>query len=75
MMDDWNMNGWGWGWMGLMMIIGAILIATVVVVAIRSTAVNRDGTGADDAVAILDRRLARGEIDEDEYRRRRDALR
>lgn len=75
MMDDWTMTSWGWGWMSVMMIIGVLLIATVVVVVIRSTASNNKETGSDDALDILDRRLARGEINEDEYRRRREALR
>jgi putative membrane protein len=78
-------NGWmGWGagggyggmWIGpifLIVILGAAVWAA-------STFISRGGAGTPpsrtDKTArdILDERFARGEIDEDEYRRRRDAL-
>lgn len=74
MMRGWNMTGWGWGWMIFMTIIGALLIAAIVIVIFRSTAANQERPRADDAIDILDRRLARGEIDEAEYRQIREAL-
>jgi putative membrane protein len=74
-----NSNGWWW----LMGILGClILIALVVVIVLafthRPSPPNTTGPNtpnrrtADD---LLAERLARGEIDEAEYRRRRDALR
>ena len=83
MMDGWY-GGWGWGgWvvMGLMMLLFWGLIISVVVVVLRGTgAAHRHDDGAalraeDRALAILDDRFARGEIDAEEYRSRRDMLR
>ena len=74
--------GWG-GWLiaVVMMVVFWGAIAWVVVTLIRHGAGDRGArteppaTRGPDALAILDERLARGEIDEDDYRRRRDALR
>ena len=75
-------DGMGWGgW--LVMTIVLILLVTLVVLAFlalfRATAapggraeLRRGRSSADE---LLDERFARGEIDEEEYRRRRDALR
>jgi putative membrane protein len=64
------MHDMGWGW-GVLMTIGWIallgLFVGVLVMAIR----NRSGESARE---ILDRRLAAGEIDPDEYRRAREAM-
>lgn len=69
------MNGWGWGWMTLMMVIGVLLVALLVVTLLRGSAPGPRSDDRPDAEQILAQRLARGEIDEDEYRRRRGALR
>ena len=65
--------GWG-GW--LMMLVGMaavwVTIALVVVAVIRSD--RRPGTESGSPREILERRLARGEIDVEEYQRRLDAL-
>lgn len=83
-MMNWG-NGWDGGWGGWfimfpMMLIFWGAIAWVLVVAIRhlgSTGHASPGaaTGRPDAIQILDERFARGEIDAQEYRERRDALR
>ena len=73
-MMGWDDGGWGWGgWlaMTLMMLVFWGGLAAVVVALVRSARrpdANRDARG------ILDERFARGDIDEDEYRRRREAL-
>lgn len=71
-----HMNG-GWWWvMGIGWLVFLGLIGVLAYLLVRhhtdggSSAVRR--TSAED---VLAERLARGEIDEDEYRRRRDALR
>ena len=79
MMSNWD-GSWSWGgWIAMvaMMVVFWGAIAWVVVTLIhqsgsRSTA--PPGT-APNPIAVLDERFARGEIDEDEYRRRRDVLR
>lgn len=68
-------GGWSWGWMvvGMVMMIGFwALVAWVIVMVVRRP----DGRpSARDAEEILDERFARGDLDADEYRQRRDALR
>lgn len=66
--------GGGWWWvMGIGWLVFLALVAGVAVVLIR----HYGGSSAERSSAgqLLDERFARGEIDEDEYRRRRDALR
>jgi putative membrane protein len=69
----WWGSGYGWIWMTLVWV---LVIGVVVWAVARITA--RDGAHGraepDSARRILDERFARGEIDEDEYRRRRDQL-
>jgi putative membrane protein len=72
----WNGNHMGVGWW-LAMSIGWLLLlslaTTAVVLAVRSSSGRNTGVrgAADD---VLAERFARGEIDEDEYDRRRNAL-
>ncbi len=68
----WWGSGYGWIWM---------LLSWAVIIGLVVWAVNtfagrdaRGGNGASSARRILDERFARGEIDEEEYRRRRDEL-
>ncbi|QZY04049.1 SHOCT domain-containing protein [Halobaculum roseum] len=84
MMWDWHdgmwtgghMEGWsGWGmvlfgllWMGLLV---ALPTALVYWLATRSRS---DGQAEDSALAVLERRYARGEIDDEEFDRRRARL-
>jgi putative membrane protein len=69
----WWGSGYGWIWM---LVVWAVVIGGVIWVVTQLSA--RNGTrgqgGSSDARSILDERFARGEIDEDEYRRRRDEL-
>ena len=82
---DWNDGSVGWtAWfaMAAMMVVFWGLVIVAVVVVARSLGGHRDrpggpgGSGGSgrDAFQILDERLARGEIDLEEYHRRRDAL-
>lgn len=76
--------GWvGWLFMALMMVFLVALVVTVVVLLLRSTRAGAGpagGTGAGStgpgaAERLLDERFARGEIEEEEYLRRRSVLR
>jgi putative membrane protein len=69
MMNDWS--GWGWWWMTLAMVLVWGTVAWVVIIVARRTS----GSVRRDAQDVLDERYARGEIDTEEYRTRRDALR
>ena len=79
-MMGWQDNGPGWGgWIvmtSMMLVFWALLIVGGLAV-YRST--RRDDpsrpAGSADAERLLDERLARGEIDADEYRQRRELLR
>lgn len=77
-MHYWN-DGVSWGGvvlMATMMIVFWGAIAAIVVTAIRHLGTgSRTEPGGADPTRILDERFARGEVDEDEYRRRRDLLR
>lgn len=77
-------GGWGWGaWlaMAILMLVFWGIVAAAVVVFVRSLGRHREdhspGASAreDQASRILDERFARGEIDAEEYRSRRDLLR
>jgi putative membrane protein len=76
--DDWG--AWGWLLMSLTMLAFWVLVAGVAVVLVRSVTAGRDGGRVsgqdhDDPERIIDLRLARGEIDEQEHARTRAALR
>jgi putative membrane protein len=71
-----HMSGYGWGLMAFWMILGIVLIGALVWAILRSE--SRQATPPSPSRPspsdILAERFARGEIDEDEYRRRRSAL-
>lgn len=72
-------GGWGFGgWllMSLMMLaVAAFIVLGVVALTRRSNRATRPvPIGGSAALSALDERYARGEIDEAEYRRRRDLL-
>jgi len=79
------MYGWGWGWGGwilmtLAMIVFWGVVITAIVVGLRSVASgtsqrNHPTSDANRAENVLAERFARGDIDEDEFRRRITALR
>jgi len=76
-MHDWT--GWGWGgmWLGPLFMIGllALLIAGLVGLVRWIGGGGGDGGGrVRSAREILDERYARGEIDREEYLRRRDDI-
>jgi len=70
-MDDWSSNGWLV--MTATMVAFWALVACLAFVVIRAS--RAPAVHARDPEQILAERLAAGEIDEDEYRRRLDALR
>jgi putative membrane protein len=84
MMNDWgNTGGWGWGgWlaMAVMMIVFWVVVGWVVVTMIRRNGTQPAPVGPpltdpqSNPAGILDERFARGEIDVDEYTRRRTIL-
>ncbi|MGW2619370.1 SHOCT domain-containing protein [Streptomyces sp. NPDC001500] len=72
-----DVSGWGWFAMSAGMILFWALIITVAVLLFRALNQPREYTHPavrPSAEDILRERLARGEIDEDEYRRRMTAL-
>ncbi len=83
--DDymWGMHdglGWGgWLFLGLMTLLLVGLVVGLVLLVVRSTsgrgAGQVPGAPASTAEHLLDERFARGEIDEEEYLRRRSVLR
>lgn len=67
-----EMMGVGWVWLLIALLGLALLIYVTVRLARGGTS---DSTPGSRAREILDERFARGEIDEDEYQRRRNELR
>lgn len=75
--------GWAWVWMLAIGVFVLVLIAGIVLAIVLATrgSGRAAASGADPAVprspaqAILDERFARGEIDEEEFRRRSETLR
>ena len=72
----WAHDGWNW-WDWVVMSLGMVAFWALVVGAVVSLIRRPRDSDArtNDAGAILDERLTRGEIDEAEYRARRDVLR
>jgi putative membrane protein len=74
----WYGGNWMWwqaalGWVGLIVLLGLLIWGIYALV--RSTARRPgDGEQGSNAGRILDERLARGEIDAEEYRRLRDLI-
>ncbi len=64
---------WGWG-MGLGSVLFLTLIVIGIVLLLRQPAAGDSRGGEGGARQILDERFARGEIDEEEYQRRRRVL-
>ncbi len=78
MMDRGDMDGGGHWWAWLIGVVVLVLIVVLIVfVVMRMSAPSAAAPRSDrpSAEDLLAERFARGEIDEDEYRRRRDALR
>ncbi len=73
-----NYGSWGWGWAIVCMVAGIAIIALVAWAIVASTN-KRESSGnrevsRPDALTVLERRFANGDIDENEYRHRRDLL-
>jgi putative membrane protein len=82
MMDRGDMHDGGWGWWWLLSLgVMLMLIALVVVLVVRITSPSQPRTPSaglpprTSAEKVLADRMARGEIDTDEYRQRLSALR
>lgn len=77
MMFWYGNSGWPW-WGGTLMWIGMVAFWALLIWAVYAlvTGITRQDRGRQpgDARQILDERLARGEIDDEEYRRLRDIL-
>jgi putative membrane protein len=74
-MTEWNdHHSWGSGWGWFVMVVMLLLVVAVTVLLVRHF---NDGGRARNRNAhdVLADRFARGDIDEEEYRKRRDALR
>lgn len=73
MMWAWDNSGWGLFWMVLTMVVFWGALVAIIATVLRSP--DRRGSGeSSDALEILRRRFASGEIDEEEYRERLRAL-
>jgi putative membrane protein len=72
MMGGWAM-GWMWVW-PVLIVAGLLVIGYVAVRLAQGMPPSSRRSGPSPARRILDERYARGEIDDEEYRRRRDAL-
>lgn len=69
------MCGWAMGWIWIwpvLILVGLLVLGYLVVRLAQGRAPSLPGSSS--ARPILDERYARGEIDEEEYQRRRDAL-
>jgi len=73
----WHMHDWGMGWGGgmvlgpLLVIVLVIVLIAVIVPFIRWTGGGASGPRARTARDVLDERYAKGEIDREEYMRRK----
>ena len=74
MMDGWNMTGWGWTWMIIVTSLGFLVIAVVARALTRDAGVPPARSAEDSALEVLRHRFASGEIDEEEFTRRRATL-
>ncbi|QKV80559.1 SHOCT domain-containing protein [Amycolatopsis sp. Hca4] len=75
-MPYWN-HPWTMGWaggIGMLVLMALVLAALVVLAVVLARRGPQPPPPADTARRILDERFARGEIDQEEYERRRDAL-
>ena len=70
-MWHWGYGGW---WMGLAMILFWVGVVAVIVWAVRTSTTREAPTRGSTALDVLDERYARGEIDDEEYERRRKML-
>lgn len=74
-MMDWGNGDWGWGWGAWVVMTASMVLFWGLVAWVIVTVVRRPDDKPVAPEEVLAGRFARGEIEEDEYRRRRDALR
>jgi putative membrane protein len=70
-----GMSGWGYLMMGVSSLLFWALVVAAIVFAARYVGRTQSPIGSTTPEDVLAQRFARGEIDEDEYRRRLDTLR
>lgn len=68
------MYGTSFGWAGVLMMLFWIFVVAGVIWLVLAAARPQLGSRGDDALRILEERLARGEIDAEEFRTRRAAI-
>lgn len=80
----WNGGGWGWDTWVFMVVMMVLFWSAIIAAVVMIVRYGRErpgagrpapGEGMDGARRVLDERFARGEIDADEYTKRRDLLR
>lgn len=74
MMNGWDMTGWGWAWMSLVMGSSVLVVVLLALALFRGSGPATRRDRSEEPAEILAERYARGEIDEEEYRRRRGVL-
>jgi putative membrane protein len=78
--DAWMHGSWGWGWMSLMIVMMLLFWGAIIAIVwlIRAAASGRPmserPTSGETPAQSLDRRFAQGEIEEEDYRARREVL-
>ena len=71
-----SLSAWEWVWMTVTMLAFWGLVTWLVLYVIRASRVTEGSSQSDRSPErLLDERFAKGEIDEDDYARRREALR
>lgn len=80
MMYNWwpgnNPNSWIGMIIGIIIFVSAIIVLIVLLLRPRHTNIHRDNyrESQDSSIRILDERFAKGEIDEEEYKKRKEIL-
>lgn len=80
--DGWGMGGWVFGWIMMLVVVALIVVGIVLLVRGLSGRHDRDqashsqtppsgGTASGSALQILEERYARGEIEQEEFLRRK----
>jgi len=70
-----DMGGWGMAFGGIMMLFWVVAIVALVVFLVRWFGKNTNEASNGDAMALLDQRYARGEIETSDYKERQQILR
>ncbi len=73
-MDNDHMDGWGWVMMAFVLLLIVGLVAVLIYALTRDSRGSSHARRESSAIDVLDHRFARGEIDDEEYRKRRELL-